>query len=141
MWWTLSLGGLCVVAGLGWYAWLLIRQVRVLESEKAASRDEAAQSIVILIGSYLDAQVDRSECLLRIRVLLDGRFPDWTQQLSSQSLLTVSDQILAMPYGEARAQLDGETRKSQDGARRQLLQMHERELARELTELKEWITQ
>lgn len=141
MWLALGVGGLVLVAGLGWYAWSLTSQVRVLESEKAASREDAARSVVILIGSYLDAQVDRSECLLRIRVLLDGRFPEWSRQLSSQSLLTVSDHILAMPYGEARAKLDGETRRAQDGARRQLLQMHEPELARELTQLKEWITQ
>lgn len=141
VWWALGLGGLTVVAVLGWYAWSLTRQVRALESETAASREDAVQSIVILIGSYLDAQVDRSECLLRIRVLLDGRFPEWSQHLESQSLLTVSDHILAMPYGEARAKLDGETRRAQDGARRQLLQMHEPELARELTQLKEWITQ
>jgi Protein of unknown function (DUF2489). len=86
VWWALGLGGLIVVAVLGWYAWSLTRQVRALESETAASREDAAQSIVILIGSYLDAQVDRSECLLRIRVLLDGRFPEWSQHLESQSL-------------------------------------------------------
>jgi Protein of unknown function (DUF2489). len=118
-------------------SYALVRALDLRQQQSSRCRAEYRH----LIGSYLDAQVDRSECLLRIRVLLDERFPEWSQHLESQSLLTVSDHILAMPYGEARAKLDGETRRAQDGARRQLLQMHEPELARELTQLKEWITQ
>lgn len=128
-----------MIAILAWYAWSLTRQVKAIESKKASARADARQSIEILIGSYLDAQVDRSECLLRMRVLLDASFPEWLDALDCTHLVTVSDHILAMPYGEARNQLDVQTRQAQDGARRQLLQMHEAELADDLKRVKEWI--
>ena len=69
--WLIALA-ILIVAGLGWYTWSLTRQVKALEHQRAQARLDALLGIQILINSYLTDQVDRSECLLRIRVLLDA---------------------------------------------------------------------
>ena len=94
-----------------------------------------------MIDSYLTDQVDRSECLLRIRVLLDAHQENWLSTLELTRFDEVSGVILAMPFGEARQQIDATTRKEHDAKRRQLLQIHEAELAAELKRLKEWVNQ
>jgi flagellar basal body-associated protein FliL len=133
--------GILIVAGLGWYAWSLTRQVKTQEEKRAQARQDALLGIQILIDSYLDDQVDRSECLLRIRVLLDAHHDHWLSELQLNRFDEVSDAILAMPFGEARQQIDVKTRREHDAARRQLLQIHEAELEAELKRLKEWIDQ
>ncbi len=65
--WLIALG-ILIIAGLGWYAWSLTRQVKTQEQKRTQSKQDAFLGIQILIDSYLDDQVDRSECLLRIRV-------------------------------------------------------------------------
>ncbi len=138
--WLIALG-ILIVASLGWYAWSLTRQVKTQEEKRAQARQDALLGIQILIDSYLDAQVDRSECILRIRVLLDAHHDDWLSELHLDRFDEVSDAILAMPFGEARQQIDVETRREHDAARRQLLQIHEAELEAELKRLKEWVNQ
>jgi len=138
--WLIALG-ILIVASLGWYAWSLTRQVKTQEEKRAQARQDALLGIQILIDSYLDAQVDRSECILRIRVLLDAHHDDWLSELQLDRFDEVSDAILAMPFGEARQQIDVETRREHDAARRQLLQIHEAELEAELKRLKEWVNQ
>ncbi len=138
--WLIAIG-IVVVAGLGWYAWSLTRQVKTLEHRRAQARQDALLGIHILIDSYLTDQVDRSECLLRIRVLLDAHQENWLSTLELTRFDEVSGAILAMPFGEARQQIDATTRKEHDAARRQLLQIHEAELAAELKRLKEWVNQ
>ena len=133
--------GILIVAGLGWYAWSLTRQVKTQEEKRAQARQDALLGIQILIDSYLDDQVDRSECLLRIRVLLDAHHDHWLSELQLNRFDEVSDAILAMPFGEARQQIDVKTRREHDAARRQLLQIHEAELEAELKRLKEWVDQ
>ena len=140
MWWLIAVG-IVVVAGLGWYAWSLTRQVKRLEHQRAQARQDALLGIHILIDSYLTDQVDRSECLLRIRVLLDAHQENWLSTLELTRFDEVSGAILAMPFGEARQQIDATFRKEHDAARRQLLQIHEAELAAELKRLKEWVNQ
>lgn len=138
--WLIALG-ILIVAGLGWYAWSLTRQVKTQEEKRAQARQDALLGIQILIDSYLGDQVDRSECLLRIRVLLDAHHDHWLSELQLNRFDEVSDAILAMPFGEARQQIDVKTRREHDAARRQLLQIHEAELEAELKRLKEWIDQ
>jgi hypothetical protein len=138
--WLIALG-ILIVASLGWYAWSLTRQVKTQEEKRDQARQDALLGIQILIDSYLDAQVDRSECILRIRVLLDAHHDDWLSELHLDRFDEVSDAILAMPFGEARQQIDVETRREHDAARRQLLQIHEAELEAELKRLKEWVNQ
>ena len=138
--WLIALG-ILIIAGLGWYAWSLTCQVETLEHQRAQARQEALSGIYILIDSYLTDQVDRSECLLRIRVLLDAHQEDWLSTLDLTRFDEVSGAILAMPFGEARQQIDATTRKEHDAARRLLLQIHEAELSAELKRLKEWINQ
>ncbi len=138
--WLIALG-ILIVASLGWYAWSLTRQVKTQEEKRDQARQDALLGIQILIDSYLDAQVDRSECILRIRVLLDAHHDDWLSELQLDRFDEVSDAILAMPFGEARQQIDVETRREHDAARRQLLQIHEAELEAELKRLKEWVNQ
>ncbi len=138
--WLIAVG-IVVVAGLGWYAWTLMRQVKTLEHQRVQARQDALLGIHILIDSYLTDQVDRSECLLRIRVLLDAHQENWLSTLELTRFDEVSGAILAMPFGEARKQIDATTRKEHDAARRQLLQIHEAELAVELKRLKEWVNQ
>ena len=138
--WLIALG-ILIIAGLGWYAWLLTRQVKIQEQKRAQSRQDALLGIQILIDSYLDDQVDRSECLLRIRVLLDAHHDHWLSELQLTRFDEVSGAILAMPFGEARQQIDAATRREHDAARRQLLQIHEAELEAELERLKEWVNQ
>ena len=138
--WLIAVG-IVVVVGLGWYAWSLTRQVKTLEHQRAQARQDALLGIHILIDSYLTDQVDRSECLLRIRVLLDAHQENWLSILELTRFDEVSGAILAMPFGEARQQIDATTRKEHDAARRQLLQIHEAELAAELKRLKEWVNQ
>ena len=133
--------GILIVVGLGWYAWTLTRQVEALQHQRAQARKDALLGIHILIDSYLTDQVDRSECLLRIRVLLDAHEENWLSNLELTRFDEVSEAILAMPFGEARQQIDATTRKEHDAARRQLLQIHEAELAAELKRLKEWVNQ
>ena len=136
----LALGTLIIV-GLGWYAWSLTRQVKIQEQKRAKARQDALLGIQILIDSYLDDQVDRSECLLRIRVLLDAHHDHWLSELQLTRFGEVSGTILSMPFGEARQQIDATTRREHDAARRQLLQIHEAELEAELKRLKEWVNQ
>ncbi len=138
--WLVALGILIVVS-LSWYAWSLTRQVKALDYQRAQARQDALFSIQILIDSYLTDQVDRSECLLRIRVLLDAHQENWLSILELTRFHEVSEAILAMPFGEARQQIDATTRKEHDADRRQLLQIHEAELAAELKRLKEWVNQ
>ena len=138
--WLIALG-ISIVAGLGWYAWSLTRQVKTLEHQRAQARKDALLGIHILIDSYLTDQVDRSECLLRIRVLLDAHQENWLTALELTRFDEVSGAILAMPFGEARQQIDATTRKEHDEARRQWLQIYEAELAAELKRLKEWVNQ
>ena len=138
--WLVALG-ILIIAGLGWYAWSLTRQVKTQEQKRAQSRQDALLGIQILIDSYLDDQVDRSECLLRIRVLLDAHHDHWLSELQLTRFGEVSGTILAMPFGEARQQIDATTRREHDAARRQLLQIHEAELEAELKRLKEWVNQ
>ena len=138
--WLIAVG-IVVVAGLGWYARSLTRQVKMLEHQRAQARQDALLGIHILIDSYLTDQVDRSECLLRIRVLLDAHQENWLSTLELTRFDEVSGAILAMPFGEARQQIDATTRKKHDAARSQLLQINEAELAAELKRLKEWVNQ
>jgi hypothetical protein len=138
--WLIAVG-IVVVAGLGWYACSLTRQVKSLEHQRAQARQDALLGIHILIDSYLTDQVDRSECLLRIRVLLDAHQENWLSTLELTRFDEVSGAILSMPFGEARQQIDATFRKEHDAARRQLLQIHEAELAAELKRLKEWVNQ
>jgi hypothetical protein len=138
--WLIALG-ILIIAGLGWYAWSLTRQVKTQEQKRAQSRQDALLGIQILVDSYLDDQVNRSECLLRIRVLLDAHHDHWLSELQLTRFDEVSGAILAMPFGEARQQIDAATRLEHDAARRQLLQIHEAELEAELKRLKEWVNQ
>ena len=138
--WLIALG-ILIIAGLGWYAWSLTRQVKTQEQKRAQSRQDALLGIQILVDSYLDDQVNRSECLLRIRVLLDAHHDHWLSELQLTRFDVVSGAILAMPFGEARQQIDAATRHEHDAARRQLLQIHEAELEAELKRLKEWVNQ
>ena len=138
--WLIALA-ILIVAGLGWCAWSLTRQVKTLEHQRAQARRDALLGIHILIDSYLTDQVDRSECLLRIRVLLDAHQENWLSTLELTRFDEVSGAIFAMPFGEARQQIDATIRREHDAARRQLLQIHEAELAAELKRLKEWVNQ
>ena len=85
MLWLIALA-ILIVAGLGWYAWSLTRQVKTLEHQRAQARRDALLGIHILINSYLTDQVDRSECLLRIRVLLDAHQENWLSALELTSV-------------------------------------------------------
>jgi hypothetical protein len=130
-----------MVCGLGWYAWSLTLQLKLLERKRSKARQDAMMGIKVLIASYFDNQVDRSECLLRMRVLLDACHTDWLTELELPRFDEVSQAILAMPFGEARQHIDVSTRRKHDTARRQLLQIHEAELVYELQRLKEWVNQ
>lgn len=131
-------GGSIIVVGLGLYALKLINAVRVQEVQRARCLVEARDSVFILIASYIDDQVDRSECVLRIRVLLDAHFIDWPRA-RFRHFEQVSDAILSQPFGDARRRLDDQLRRTYDSRRRQLLQIHEDALALELRKLKEWL--
>ena len=130
---------LLVLVTLGWYASSLIRQLKIKERKREQSKRDALLGIQILVDSYLDKQVDRSECLLRIRVLLDAHAVEWSSRLQLVRFNEISNVILSMPFGEARQQMDVSTRREHDAVRRQLLQIHEAELKSELELLKEWL--
>ena len=115
--WLIAIG-IVVVAGLGWYAWSLTRQVKTLEHQRVQARQDALLGIHILIDSYLTDQVDRSECLLRIRVLLDAHQENWLSTLELTRFDEVSGAILAMPFGESATTNRATTRKEHDAARR-----------------------
>lgn len=134
---TLAIAIILVLAVI---ALRMTRRVKAQDARAEVARAQARDSILILIGSFLDQQVDRSECLLRIRVLLDGSCGHWRQDLNLPAFTVVSDLVLSHPYGEARANLDVEVRQAQDALRRQALQIHEQPLVEELTRLKEWLT-
>ena len=137
----LVLIGCAIIVGLGLYAWILTRKVKALKEPSGEVQKRALQAINILVDSYLDDQVDRSECVLRIRVLLDGYNPGWFKDLELRTFHDVSTIILSMPFGDARKKIDGSLRRDQDAARRQLLQFHEANLSQELKLLKEWADQ
>ena len=132
---------LVVVLILAICAWRLTGRVREQDAIRHDARADTRQSIEILIGSYLQQQVDRSECLLRMRVLLDAGFSNWREPLSSEAFETVSNALLAMPYGQARAKLTADARRDEDARRRQLLQLHEADLEVEIKQLQEWLAQ
>ena len=133
---TLAIAILLVLAVI---ATRMTRRVKDQDARVEVARAQARDSILILITSYLDEQVDRSECILRIRVLLDGSCSHWKDELTLPAFLVVSDLVLSHPYGEARGRLDAEVRQAQDALRRQALQIHEQPLVDELTQLKEWL--
>ena len=136
-WLVLFAFGTTVVSGLAWYALKLISELEAQKTSQSLKFAQVRDSILILIGSYLNDQVDRSECLLRIRVLLDTNFNNWPQS-NLPHFKEVSDAILAMPFGKARQKLDENTRRAHDSGRRQMLQIHEDSLFTELRKLKEW---
>ena len=136
--WLVGLGAVNV-CGLSWYSWSLTQQLQSPENKRSKAKQGAMMGIKVLIDSYLDNQVDRSECLLRMRVLLDAHHADWLTTLELPRFDEISQAILAMPFGEARQQIDASTRREHDAARRQLLQIHEAELESELRRLKEWV--
>lgn len=136
MFWLTGLAFL-VLATLGCYASYLIRKLKTIEGKREQSKRDALLGVQILIDSYLDEQVDRSECLLRIRVLLDAHYTDWLSILKLVRFDEISDVILSMPFGDARQQMDVSIRREHDAVRRQLLQIHEAELKSELELLKE----
>lgn len=136
--WLVGLG-VVIVFGLGWYALFLTSQLKSLEDKRSRVKQEAVMGVKVLIDSYLDNQVDRSECLLRIRVLLDAHHAEWLTALELPRFDEISQAILAMPFGEARQQIDVSRRDKHDATRRQLLQIHEAELEYELQRLKEWM--
>ena len=138
MFWLISVA-LLVLVTLGWYAWSLIRKLKTIERKREQLKRDALLGIQILVDSYLDEQVDRSECLLRIRVLLDAHSIEWPSRLQLGRFDEISNVILSMPFGEARQQMDVSTRREHDAVRRQLLQIHEVELKSELELLKEWL--
>jgi len=136
--WLVGLGAV-IVCGLGWHAWSLTSQLKSLENKRSKVKQDAMMGVKVLIDSYFDNQVDRSECLLRMRVLLDAHHTDWLTALELPRFDAISQAILVMPFGEARQQVDVSTRREHDAARRQLLQIHEAELESELQRLKEWV--
>ena len=138
MFWLISVA-LLVLVTLGWYAMSLIRKVKTIERKREQSKRDALLGVQILVDSYLDEQVDRSECLLRIRVLLDAHSIERSSKLKLARFDEISDVILSMPFGEARQQMDSSKRREHDAVRRQLLQIHEAELKSELELLKEWL--
>ncbi len=138
MFWLISVA-LLVLVTLGWYAWSLVRKLKTIERKREQLKRDALLGIQILVDSYLDEQVDRSECLLRIRVLLDAHSIEWSSGLQLGRFDEISNVILSMPFGEARQQMDVSTRREHDAVRRQLLQIHEVELKSELELLKEWL--
>ena len=138
MFWLICLA-LLILAALGCYTWFLIRKLKKIEKKREQSKRDALLGIQILINSYLNEQVDRSECLLRIRVLLDAHYIEWLSKLKLVRFDEISDVILSMPFGEARNEIDVSIRREQDAVRRQLLQIHEAELKSELELLKEWL--
>ena len=137
----LVLIGCAIIVSLGLYAWILTRKVKALKEPSGEVQKRALQAINILVDSYLDDQVDRSECVLRIRVLLDGYNPGWFKDLELRTFHDASTIILSMPFGDARKKIDGSLRRDQDAVRRQLLQFHEANLSQELKLLKEWADQ
>ena len=138
MFWLISVA-LLVLVTLGWYAMSLIRKVKTIERKREQKKIDALLGVQILVDSYLDEQVDRSECLLRIRVLLDAHSIERSSKLKLARFDEISDVILSMPFGEARQQMDSSKRREHDAVRRQLLQIHEAELKSELELLKEWL--
>ena len=138
MFWLISLA-LLVLVTLGWYASSLMRKLKTMERKREQSKRDALLGIQILVDSYLDGQVDRSECLLRIRVLLDAHYLEWSSRLKLVRFDEISNVILSMPFGEARQQMDVSRRREHDAVRRQLLQIHEAELKSELELLKGWL--
>ena len=138
MFWLISLA-LLVLVTLGWYASSLMRKLKTIERKREQSKRDALLGIQILVDSYLDEQVDRSECLLRIRVLLDAHYLEWSSKLKLVRFDEISNVILSMPFGEARQQMDVSRRREHDAVRRQLLQIHEAELKSELELLKGWL--
>ena len=121
---------------LGWYA-VFNRKLKTIE--KARTIKTRRLGVQILVDSYLDEHVDRSECLLRIRVLsmlilLRGH-PD--QKLARFD--EISDVILIDAFWRS-ASADGffDASRARCGER-QLLQIHEAELKSELELLKEWL--
>ena len=138
MFWLISVA-LLILVTLGWYALSLIRKLKTIEKKREQSKRDALLGVQILVDSYLDEQVDRSECLLRIRVLLDAHSIERSSKLKLARFDEISDVILSMPFGEARQQMDSSKRREHDAVRRQLLQIHEAELKSELELLKEWL--
>ena len=138
MFWLISVALLILVTS-GWYALSLIRKLKTIEKKREQSKRDALLGVQILVDSYLDEQVDRSECLLRIRVLLDAHSIERSSRLKLARFDEISDVILSMPFGEARQQMDSSKRREHDAVRRQLLQIHEAELKSELELLKEWL--
>ena len=138
MFWLISVA-LLILVTLGWYALSLIGKLKAIERKREQSKRDALLGVQILVDSYLDEQVDRSECLLRIRVLLDAHSIERSSRPKLARFDEISDVILSMPFGEARQQIDVSTRREHDAVRRQLLQIHEAELKSELELLKEWL--
>ena len=138
MFWLISLA-LLVLVTLGWYASSLMRKLKTIERKREQSKRDALLGIQILVDSYLDGQVDRSECLLCIRVLLDAHYLEWSSRLKLVRFDEISNVILSMPFGEARQQMEVSRRREHDAVRRQLLQIHEAELKSELELLKGWL--
>ena len=88
---TLAIAIILVLAVI---ATRMTRRVKDQDARVEVARAQARDSILILITSYLDEQVDRSECILRIRVLLDGSCSHWKDELTLPAFLVVSDLVL-----------------------------------------------
>lgn len=71
-----SLVGIAIIAGLGYYAWTLTQQVKAQEqkliSEVNERHDRIIESIRVISSSYFDKQVELIEAAIRLKVLLDN---------------------------------------------------------------------
>jgi metal-responsive CopG/Arc/MetJ family transcriptional regulator len=87
-----SLVGIAIIAGLGYYAWQLTQQVKAQEQkligEVNERHDRIIESIRVISSSYFDKQVELIEAAIRLKVLLDN-LPMNEQEKQPYSVLEV----------------------------------------------------
>jgi hypothetical protein len=143
--WSVIIVGLVFIAGLCWFIFTKLRELKVLKAQQAKNEAEQAEkrnylkdSIKVIATSMLEGQVDLSEGCIRIKVLIDHLDASLHEQASFKIFEQMYRDTKHMPTHQARKNTDKNFINKLDEQRFALEKQHResiRQAAEELLEV------
>lgn len=143
--WSVIIVGLVFIAGLCWFIFTKLRELKVLKAQQAQNEAEQAEkrnylkdSIKVIATSMLEGQVDLSEGCIRIKVLIDHLDASLHEQASFKIFEQMYRDTKHMPTHQARKNTDKNFINKLDEQRFALEKQHResiRQAAEELLEV------